>query len=696
MRTLLVFPPTSDPAHPPLGIAALAGYLREAGEDVALLDLNLRSYVTLLSADNLAQCAGIMESWIQEFESRPSLAPEDFEQYRLVAENLLSATYLWERVDAARRALRDPATYRSRTQYAEVASILRRSMEFVSAAHYPVRWYLRGFSMSYLPTRSDDVLTAIKDRQQNLFLPLLESTLEDIATYHPDVVGISLNYYCQLIPCITLASLVKARFPRMFVVVGGGLVCFLEGKWSALATFAPYVDGWVFFEGEKPLLELVRRLPIGDVSGVPGLLTFDDTGAVYSPPAPPAIADDLPPPNFDGLPLDEYLSPQLILPMIASRGCYWGRCAFCSHDEIYRGRFRPGTADSVHRHAAILKKRHNAACFYLTDECITPALARGLAAVNGADWPGFEWFAEIRFERFLDSSILGRLFAGGCRMLMFGLESSVPRILDLIDKGITAERASAILTLAHEVGIRTMVMFFVGFPTETRHEAAETIRFVEGHRDSIDLISISNFILEHRSPVYADPSRYGIVDVIPYPDEDLKIFSEYRVTEGMSMKEAAALVQETKQRPMIKELMDTSLLSRSHVVFLPPRQAPVESEACTRLDLSSPETLVPSRSPELMPRTFRFNLSHILRSTASSEDTTSNPLPEYPTNYVFDPVRESLLDVGPDGLSLLGACSGRLSLDEILSAVGDTNREATLGFFADLTDRGFLSWEERR
>jgi len=49
MKTLLVFPPASDPAHPPLGIASLAGYLRDKGQDVTLLDLNISAYHHFLS-----------------------------------------------------------------------------------------------------------------------------------------------------------------------------------------------------------------------------------------------------------------------------------------------------------------------------------------------------------------------------------------------------------------------------------------------------------------------------------------------------------------------------------------------------------------------------------------------------------------------------------------------------------------------
>ena len=35
-------------------------------------------------------------------------------------------------------------------------------------------------------------------------------------------------------------------------------------------------------------------------------------------------------PDFDGLPLERYLAPELVLPLATSHGCYHGKCAFCN------------------------------------------------------------------------------------------------------------------------------------------------------------------------------------------------------------------------------------------------------------------------------------------------------------------------------------------------------------------------------
>ena len=48
----------------------------------------------------------------------------------------------------------------------------------------------------------------------------------------------------------------------------------------------------------------------------------------------------LPLPDFDGFPLDHYFVPERIIPYLATRGCYWGRCTFCDHGQGYFDQYR--------------------------------------------------------------------------------------------------------------------------------------------------------------------------------------------------------------------------------------------------------------------------------------------------------------------------------------------------------------------
>src|SRR5206468_2930581 len=84
------------------------------------------------------------------------------------------------------------------------------------------------------------------------------------------------------------------------------------------------------------------------------------------------------------------------------------------------------------------------------------------------------WIADVRYESTFSRELLELAYRSGCRMFAFGLESINQRVVDLMDKATTREATERILTDCDAIGIASNVMFFIGFPTETKEEAGET------------------------------------------------------------------------------------------------------------------------------------------------------------------------------------------------------------------------------
>jgi radical SAM superfamily enzyme YgiQ (UPF0313 family) len=697
LKTVLVFPPSSDPAHPPLGIASLAGHLRPKGHDVDLVDLNVASLHHLLSKESIAACTLRLEERVRRLEKDPLLAARDHEEYSLALQHLLAAEFVHEHVEDALRRLRDRDTYADCTAYRREARIVRRAMELVSAAHYPVRWYPRGFSMEHLPTASREVLRALRDERQNLFLPFLRKAVEDIAARRPAVVGLSINYYCQLVPALTLATLVKERLPAALVAAGGGLVCFFDRKWEVLGRFSALVDAWIPYEGERPLQGLLEALAISGgvahVPGVPGVLRFVDGAPVFGSPSCPPDPDELPPPDFRGLPLGSYLSPEPILPLLASRGCYWGRCGFCAHGRLYRQSFRRREGSRVVAEMEEQHRRHGARTFYFSDEAIPPRTAREIAAQIERRGLPFSWFGEMRMEPCLEPRLLRTLGSGGCRMLMFGLESASRRVLDCMGKGIAPAGASSVLRACHESGVKAFVMFMVGFPTETESEAWSTVEFVEEHASLIEGVAFTNFILVQGAPAHREPERYGLTHVSEYPGEDLKIYSRYSVSEGLSAAQAVRVLEVARERPRMRGLVDPDLQSRSHLVFLPRRR-----EEATVLGPTAPEAplaFCPRRVEGLVARTCSFDLEEI-EARRREDGGIGAAVGWRRASYVYDPSADRLVEVGRDGIALLRCCNGRRTLQEILDGIAAGARSPATQFYEEMASAGMIRWEARR
>ena len=77
---------------------------------------------------------------------------------------------------------------------------------------------------------------------------------------------------------------------------------------------------------------------------------------------------ELPPPDFDGLPLEKYFVPDRVLPYLATRGCYWGRCEFCDHGEGYTAGYRTKKVQEIIEEVSFLKEKYQTSHFHFTDE----------------------------------------------------------------------------------------------------------------------------------------------------------------------------------------------------------------------------------------------------------------------------------------------------------------------------------------
>jgi hypothetical protein len=148
--------------------------------------------------------------------------------------------------------------------------------------------------------------------------------------------------------------------------------------------------------------------------------------------------------------------------------------------------------------------------FAFIDEMISPKhftwLAEGLKEA-GLD---IAYYALSKPTRDFTPQILQTMADSGCKYLLWGLESAHQRVLDLMDKGTKPEDISKLLKHAHAAGIANHVFLICGFPTETEEEFAQTIKFLEDHKDYIYAVHRGTFSLESESPIYEHQERFGI------------------------------------------------------------------------------------------------------------------------------------------------------------------------------------------
>jgi hypothetical protein len=241
----------------------------------------------------------------------------------------------------------------------------------------------------------------------------------------------------------------------------------------------------------------------------------------------------LPPPDYDGLPLDRYLAPELVLPYDPTRGCYWGVCTFCHYGlaEVGTAKYRERPVDTVLDHLQALQKKYGTRIFYFSQDVFSPRIASNIA--RGIVQRGLEikWGTDMRPERSLTPARCAELVEGGQLSAALGVESAAPRVLSLIDKGIPVETVRDAIVHLSEAGVAVEAMCFSDFPTETVREAMDTVQFVEGLGEELSLFILGRFDLTHGSLVAQKPGDFGIREVWGVEGDELKtglFFAERR------------------------------------------------------------------------------------------------------------------------------------------------------------------------
>src|SRR5262249_49991894 len=253
--------------------------------------------------------------------------------------------------------------------------------------------------------------------------------------------------------------------------------------------------------GETPLWRLCEALASGrDPTGIPNLVV---RGGRLAPGGTLEDLRTLPAPDFDGLPLDRYLAPELVLPYDPTRGCYWGKCTFCHYGlaEVGTAAYRERPVDAMMAHLDSLAARHGVTRFYLSQDSVSPKTALKLArTIRDAGKP-WRWGTDMRPEKSLTPERCRELADGGAVAMAYGVESAAPRVLKLIDKGVQVETVETAIANLASAGVAVEAMCFTDFPTETYREAIATIGMLRRLRDHVALFICGEFDLTHGSLV---------------------------------------------------------------------------------------------------------------------------------------------------------------------------------------------------
>ena len=311
---------------------------------------------------------------------------------------------------------------------------------------------------------------------------------EKIEKYKPEYIGFSVPFPGNLLQCIKCAEYIKIHHPQIKTIMGGGYVNTELRKMTDTGVFK-YIDFITFDDGELPLLRIVTggelvRTATARADGMQKTrVIFGNMDSKENIPF-----GELPAPTTAGLPMDKYLNftdstnPMHRLwsdgkwnKMMLAHGCYWAKCAFCDTTLDYIRRFeRCDIGIIVDRMEAMIAETGENG-FHFVDEAAPPALLKQLAEEIIKRKLTVSYWTNIRFDRTFTPELCRLLATSGCIAVSGGLEVASPRVLKLINKGVTIESATECIRNLNSNNIMVHTYLMYGFPSQTVSELFDSL-----------------------------------------------------------------------------------------------------------------------------------------------------------------------------------------------------------------------------
>jgi len=337
-----------------------------------------------------------------------------------------------------------------------------------------------------------------RERPEDVEFKILDTGLERysapeagraIAEYAPDVVGIS-ALSLEAVNLHRLAAEAKKINGNIKVVVGGPhATCFYDQVLGDAN-----IDFAVVGEGEHVLIELLDALRDGSVPPheTPGLAQRSDGRIIFGGPRPYVEdLDSLPMPAWDLVDFKRY-SPFYSMntftarsphaPIFSSRACPY-RCAYCH--SIFGKQFRAQSPERTLDEIELLYRKFGVRELQVYDDVFNFNHERVFAICEGILKRGID--IKIAFPNgvrgdIMTRDMIGALARAGAYSITYAVESASPRIQRLIRKNLNLDKVFDVVKWTYDEGIIPCGFFMLGFPTETKEEIEQTIRYASDSR----------------------------------------------------------------------------------------------------------------------------------------------------------------------------------------------------------------------
>jgi hypothetical protein len=391
-----------------------------------------------------------------------------------------------------------------------------------AARAFPGSWTLReGYQPDAIDLASPESVRLHLDAPFPYEAQLRKALAAALDEQRPCFVGVTITLPQQILSALHIARIVKSHAPDTRVILGGNIPSRLSAEMQ-LGWLFDEIDILAVHQGEETLAALLAAGPApGRWRQVPNIIYRDNAEFVATEIKyleKGAFAE----PDFSDVEFDRYWGFPYA-PVLAARGCYYGKCAFCAIPFVWGpGGFRGhGDLDAVYGTMRDTYDRYGISRFKLVEESMYAPMIAKIADRALADGLPLSWEGYARMDKpWFDSGFLDKASRAGLRKVYVGLELLEGESRRLLGK---KDQPSAVefLRRFHDAGILVHLFVLVGHPGTGVDEAMRTIEFALHHRHLIDTLEVNGFRYEKHT-------RIAGVDRISDPDRSWSLDTDYR------------------------------------------------------------------------------------------------------------------------------------------------------------------------
>lgn len=529
-KYILISPPIWPPFSPYLAIPSLFGQLKKEGFDAEAIDLNIEFYNDILKKDYLEKIV----KGLKKIQSRVSKESKNYDYnhneidtlpiqvQEIILKNNEIETYLNKKsellkivpgkVEQALSNLKTKESFYDPKTFITSSKTVLAALEIASLPYAPAKISLHEYINPLFKRNYENLKYNIFSSSTNIFAEYFKKWLPIIKNKKPDYIGISITSIQQLIPGLTLSSLLKKHTNAHINLGGNHLSRIIDSISNHLEFFDLFADSIAVDEGEKTIIELAKYIDNRiKIEQVPNLVYKKGNKIIKNEKSVPLELDEIATPCYEGFDFSKYIIPEVILPIQTTAGCYWRKCSFC--DMSYGKKYNVKNTEKLINELKEYKLKYGINNFDIVDEAIHPSHLEKMAEAIIDSNLDIKYFAYKRTEKTITKELLEKAKKSGLTLILWGIESGSERILRLMNKGVETKDRFRILKTAKEQGIWNHAFAIFNFPSESFEEAEETIKVLKQNKSIIDSLTTDNFQLGKHSKIRKNPEFYGITKI---------------------------------------------------------------------------------------------------------------------------------------------------------------------------------------